>query len=86
VEGLRLFVPENMGLHLREPILALSCSTGAEIFEFSHRDGQVRTLDPADVGNLQSRLLPRPEMDSFSCRYFAEISLARNPRQPNRPQ
>jgi hypothetical protein len=65
VEGLRLFVPENTGLHLRERILALSSLTRAEIFEFSHRNGEVRKLDPADVGNLQSRLLPRPEMDSL---------------------
>jgi len=65
VEGLRIFVPENFSRHLRERVLALSTSTRAEIFEFSERDGQVRKVDPADAGNIQSRLLPRPEMDSL---------------------
>ena len=65
VEGLRLFVPENSSQHLRERLLALSSSARTEIFEFSHRDGQVQKVDPADVGNLQSRLVPRPEMESI---------------------
>jgi hypothetical protein len=65
VEGLRLFLPEGSGLHLRERVLALSSSARAELFEFTMRDGQVRKLDPADVGNLESRLLPRPEIESL---------------------
>ena len=65
VEGLRIFVPENFSRHLRERVLALSTSTRAEIFEYSGRDGQVRKVDPADAGKIQSRLLPRPEMDSL---------------------
>jgi hypothetical protein len=64
VEGLRLFVPEESGLRLSERLSALSPVARAQIFEFSERDGQARRLDPADVGNLQSRLPPRPEIDS----------------------
>jgi hypothetical protein len=64
VEGLRLFVPQSLGRHLSERVLALASSARTEVFEFSHGDGQVRKLDPADAGNLQSRLLPRSEIES----------------------
>src|SRR6202142_145481 len=65
VEGLRLFVPENSSRHLRERLLALAASARAEIFEFSQSDGRVWKIDASDVGNLQSRLLPCPEIDSL---------------------
>jgi len=59
VEGLRLFVPENTGLHLRNALLALSSLTRAEIFRvFAPQWGGAQTGVRRTYGNLQSRLPP----------------------------
>jgi hypothetical protein len=65
IQGLRMLVPQSVSSHLKERVLALSATVHAEIFEFSERDGQIRKVDPVDAGNIQSRLLPRPEVDSL---------------------
>jgi hypothetical protein len=65
VEGLRIFVPRGFSLHLRERALALSPTTRVEVFEFSEADGHVHKFDPADAGNIESRLVSRPDMDSL---------------------
>ena len=65
VEGLRLFVPAGASRFLRERALALSSGARAEIFEFHEPDGRMRKMDPAEVGNLESRLMPRREVESM---------------------
>jgi hypothetical protein len=64
VQGLRLFVPEGTGRRVRERALALSLRARAEIFEFSEREGRVQKMDSADVGNLESWLIPHSESES----------------------
>lgn len=64
IEGLRLFVPEGRSRQLRERILALNSSVHAEVFEFSDPEGRMRKIDLADAGNLESRLIPRKEVEA----------------------
>jgi hypothetical protein len=64
VEGLRLFVPEGSSLVLRERVLALSPTARTEIYEFSEPDSQMKKIDPADAGNLDSSLVSRRDVES----------------------
>ena len=64
VEGLRLFVPKDSSRILRERLLAVSPSARAEIFEFEEPDGEMRRVDAADSGNLESRLVPQRDVES----------------------
>jgi hypothetical protein len=61
VEGLRVFVPEGASRFIRERVLGIAGSARVEIFEFNEREGRMRKMDPADVGNLQSRMVPRAD-------------------------
>ena len=65
IEGLRLFAPEGVSLRLRERALALSPAARTEVFEFVESEEKMRRTDPADVGNLESWLAPRSEMESI---------------------
>jgi len=67
VEGLRLFVPAGTSRFLRERALALSLSARTEIFELCEPGGQIQKMDPAEVGNLESRLMPRRDVESMLC-------------------
>jgi hypothetical protein len=64
IDGLRLFAPEGATRRLRERALALSSGARTEIFEFREREERMQRTDPADVGNLESWLVPRSEMES----------------------
>ena len=64
VEGLRVFVPEGTSRFIRERALGLAATVRLEIFEFNEREGTIREMDPADVGNLQSRLVARTDAES----------------------
>ncbi|HEY7826539.1 MAG TPA: hypothetical protein VIC00_06910 [Candidatus Acidoferrales bacterium] len=64
VEGLRLFVPKGAARHLRARLLGLSSSARTEIFELDESAGEMRKLDVADAGNLESWLMPRSEVES----------------------
>ena len=64
VEGLRLFVPEGGSRILRERVLALSPIARTEIYEFSEPDSQMKKIDPADAGNLDSSLISRRDVES----------------------
>ncbi len=59
IEGLRVFVPESASRIIRERALGLSAAARVEIFEFNEREGHIRRMDSADVGNLKSRLVSR---------------------------
>ncbi len=64
IEGLRLFVPEGTSRSLRERSLGLSNSAKIEIFEMREPDVMIQRVDPADGGNLESYLAPRPEIEN----------------------
>lgn len=64
IEGLRLFVPKGAARHLRGRLLGLASSARTEIFELDESAGQVRKVDVADAGNLESWLMPRAEAES----------------------
>ena len=63
VTGLRLFVPAGSSRPLRERLLALSSGARAEIYEWHEPDGPMKKVDSADAGNLESRLVPRREVE-----------------------
>jgi hypothetical protein len=45
---------------------ARACSCGnarLEIFELDESEGRIRKADPCDAGNIESRLIPRPETE-----------------------
>jgi hypothetical protein len=65
VAGLRLFVPAGTSRSLRERVLALSSSARVEIYEWREPDGPMKKMDPADGGNLESRLVPRREVETI---------------------
>lgn len=61
IEGLRVFVPEGASRSVRERALGLAGGARVEIYEFDEREGHIRKMDPADAGNLNSRLIPRAD-------------------------
>jgi hypothetical protein len=63
VMGLRLFVPAGSSRPLRERLLALSSGARAEIYEWREPDGPMKKVDSADAGDLESRLVPRREVE-----------------------
>ena len=63
VGGLRLFVPEGTSRPLRERLLVLSPAARTEIYELHEPDGPIQKIDPTDAGNLESRLVPRREIE-----------------------
>ena len=63
VGGLRLFVPEGTSRPLRERLLALSPAARTEIYEWREPEGPMQRVDPTDAGNLESRLVPRREIE-----------------------
>jgi hypothetical protein len=76
IHGLRLFVPEGTSRFLRERLLALSSSGRIEIFELLESDASIRMVDAADVGNLESLLVPRRQVESAleaACESIARI-------------
>ena len=58
-------MPEGAGRILRERALALSLPRSTEIYEFSERERRVQKMDAADVGNLESWLVPCSQMESL---------------------
>lgn len=64
VEGLRIFVPQGASRCLRERLLALSPAARTEIYEVREPDAMMQKVDSADAGNLESRLVPRREIES----------------------
>jgi len=63
IEGLRVFVPEGAAKLIRERALGLSQSVRWEVFEFNEAESRIRRLDSGDVGNLETRLIPRKDVE-----------------------
>jgi len=64
VDGLRLFVPAGASRSLCARVAALSTAARAEIYEFHESEGRMEKLDAAELGNLESSLTPRREVES----------------------
>jgi hypothetical protein len=64
IEGLRVFVPEGTSKFIRERVLGLAQSVRIEVFEFNEAESRLQRMDSADVGNLESWLIPRREIES----------------------
>jgi hypothetical protein len=64
IEGLRLFVPAGTSRRICQRSQALSSAARTEIFEFRETGAWMQHMDPADSGNLESRLTPRHEAES----------------------
>jgi hypothetical protein len=60
----RFFVVQGARQRLREPLLALSASLRAEIYEMREPDAAMQKIDPGDAGNLASWLVPRDQLES----------------------
>lgn len=63
VEGLRVFVPEGTSKFIRERALGIGQSVRLEVYEFNEPESRVQRMDSSDVGNLQSWLIPRREVE-----------------------
>jgi len=63
VEGLRLFVPAGASRSLCARVAALSTAARAEIYEFRESEGRMEKMDAAELGNLESWLTPRREVE-----------------------
>lgn len=64
VEGLRLFVPEGAGGATLQRLQALAHSSTVELYEFSETTWLARRAEPGDVGNIESWLTPRREVEA----------------------
>ena len=75
VAGLRLFLPEGRSAVTCHRLQALSRDLPLELYEFDWARERVRRVDPRDAGNLDSRLVPRREVE----RLQAEAARAGEP-------
>jgi hypothetical protein len=60
--GVRLFFPAGTARVVARRVQALSPSTRVELYEYSE-DWRVRRVDPQDMGNLETWLVPRRDVD-----------------------
>ena len=63
VAGVRLFLPEGRSAVTCHRLQALSRDTPIELYEFDWARARIRRIDPRDSGNLDSRLVPRREVE-----------------------
>jgi hypothetical protein len=64
ISGLRLFFPGGAGQATAHRLAALSASTPVELYEYSMRSGKMRRADAQDLGNVQSWLAQRREVEA----------------------
>jgi|HubBroStandDraft_1064217.scaffolds.fasta_scaffold03204_7 hypothetical protein len=64
VEGLRVFVPEGTSRFIRERALGLAPGVRLEVFEFNEASSRIQKMDSADVGNLETWLVSRRDIES----------------------
>jgi hypothetical protein len=64
VAGLRLFFPRGSGRATAHRLRALSPSTNVEIYEYSTEAWRAHKLDASDMGNVDTWLVPRREVES----------------------
>lgn len=63
VAGLRLLLPEGSSRVTAHRLQAILSSANIELYEFDEAMERVRRLDPGDVGNLETWLTPRREVE-----------------------
>jgi len=65
VAGVRLFLPEGRSAVTCHRLQALSRDLPLELYECDWARDRVRRVDPRDAGNLESRLIPRREVEEL---------------------
>jgi hypothetical protein len=63
VTGLRVFVPAGTSRSICERIAGLA-QVRIEVYELDGSDGRIQKMDPADIGNLESTLIPRRDVEA----------------------
>lgn len=63
VEGLRLFLPAGGSRVTAHRMRALAASTKIQLYEMQDNPWRARAIDPNDVGNLATWLVPRREVE-----------------------
>ena len=74
IQGLRLILPEGASGLMLERALSFSPAARIEIYELREFDGRLRKVDPVDVGNRDSWLITRGEMESLLNQARASIA------------
>jgi hypothetical protein len=75
VEGLTLLVPPNTGSLLRERLAHLHPAAARwQLCEWDEREGHLAPLDPADGGNLETRLVHCPDESAARQRFAASLA------------
>jgi hypothetical protein len=78
VEGLALVAPPRRSSVLQARMAWLTRSTGAfHLYELDERAGELREVDTADRGNIQTRLVQCPDEDAARERFTAAIARVR---------
>ena len=63
VDGIRLFIPPGASRSLCARAAALSSAARTEVYEFDESDARVEKIDAAELGNLESWLTPRRDVE-----------------------
>ncbi len=77
IEGLRIFVPQEVASELQHQARWLNARSHTEVFTLGENSDQIERCDPADTGNLQSELIPRWEIEKILGRGQAAIQQIR---------
>jgi hypothetical protein len=64
VLGLRIFFPEGTGRATAHRLAALSPAVSVQLCEYNCQSGRARTIDPLDIGNVDSWLAQRRETEA----------------------
>src|SRR5215469_2667313 len=79
VEGLRLYVPAGRSTTLQIRLAHLNHQAARfQLFELNEKDESLQEIDPADYGNIETRLVHSPDHDQACARFAAAISRVRS--------
>lgn len=74
VSVLRLFLPQAASRATLHRLAALAVSLAVEIYEFDESRGCLRRMDPRDVGNVETWLMPRREVEALIERALRDLA------------
>ena len=77
VAGLRLFLPEGFAVATAHRMRALSPTVAVELYEYQIDTWSGACIDPRDLGNVSTRLLPRREVEALLAQAAPEIARIR---------
>jgi hypothetical protein len=78
IAGLRLFFPAGQGRVTSHRLQALSASTIVELYEYAEDTWRVRRVDDRDIGNVETWLVPRRDVDAVLAQAATAIEHVRN--------